>query len=53
MYDNEGDKTALQQVANVINCKNFGDAPALPGLRKANITVILGKDFNGRYCVGQ
>jgi len=53
MYDNDGDKTAFQQVANVINCKNFGDAAALPGLRKANITVILGKDFNGRYCVGQ
>jgi anionic cell wall polymer biosynthesis LytR-Cps2A-Psr (LCP) family protein len=53
MYDNDGDKTTFQQVANVINCKNFGDATALPGLRKANITVILGKDFNGRYCVGQ
>lgn len=53
MYDNDGDKAAFQQVANVINCKNFGDAAALPGLRKANITVILGKDFNGRYCVGQ
>ncbi|MEN6297965.1 MAG: LCP family protein [Rectinema sp.] len=53
MYDNDGDKTAFQQIANVINCKNFGDAAVLPGLRKANITVILGKDFNGRYCVGQ
>jgi len=53
MYDNDGDKTVFQQVANVINCKNFGDAATLPGLRKANITVILGKDFNGRYCVGQ
>jgi len=53
MYDNDGDKGAFQQVAGAISCKNFGDAASLPGLRKANITVILGKDFNGRYCVGQ
>ncbi|HQQ72512.1 MAG TPA: LytR C-terminal domain-containing protein [Rectinema sp.] len=53
MYDNDGDKAALQQVANIINCRNFGDASALPGLQKANITIILGKDFNGRYCIGQ
>ncbi len=53
MYDNDGDKSAFQQVAGAIGCKNFGDAGSLPGLRKANITVILGKDFNGRYCVGQ
>lgn len=53
MYDNDGDKTAFQQVAGTIECKTFSDAASLPGLRKANITVILGKDFNGRYCVGQ
>ena len=53
MYDNDGDKNAFQQVANVINCKNFGDASTFSGSQKANITVILGKDFNGRYCVGQ
>jgi len=53
MYDNDGDKAALQQVANIINCRNFGDASVMPGLQKANITIILGKDFNGRYCIGQ
>ncbi len=53
MYDNDGDKNAFKQVADTIACKNFGDAATLPGLRNANITVILGKDFNGRYCVGQ
>jgi anionic cell wall polymer biosynthesis LytR-Cps2A-Psr (LCP) family protein len=53
MYDNEGDKSALQQVADVIGCKSFGNPDDLPGPRKANVTIILGKDFNGRYCVGQ
>jgi len=53
MYDNDGNKTVFQQVSNVIECKNFEESQSLPGLRKANITIILGKDFNGRYCVGK
>lgn len=53
MYDNEGDKNALQQAAEVIGCRNFGDPSELSGTRKADITIVLGKDFNGRYCVGQ
>jgi len=53
MFDNNGDKTALQQVASVINCKNFGDPSLQLGQKNADILVVIGKDFNGRYCIGQ
>lgn len=53
IFDNDGDKSALQQVADVIGCKSFGNPNDLSGPKKANITIILGKDFNGRYCIGQ
>ena len=58
VVDWSGDISAAQQVANVIQCKNVesrteeaAEAPATaPGVDVIDVTIILGKDFDGRYC---
>ncbi len=58
VIDWTGDISAAQQVANVIQCKNVEsrtseavEAPAnAPGVDVIDVTIILGKDFDGRYC---
>ena len=58
VIDWTGDISAAQQVANVIQCKNVEtrareavDAQAAtPGVDVIDVTIILGKDFDGRYC---
>ncbi len=58
VVDWTGDISAAQQVANVIQCKNVesrtneaAEAPATaPGVDVIDVTIILGKDFDGRYC---
>ncbi len=47
-----GDNNALATIANVIRCKKVesGDS-VLPGTVPADFVIILGKNFNGRYCV--
>lgn len=51
LIDRHGDKEALQAVGGVIRCENFADANLYKGSIKADYTIILGKDFNGRICV--
>lgn len=51
LIDRFGDKEALGTIAGVIKCSNFADAASYKGSIKADYTIILGKDFNGRVCV--
>jgi len=51
LIDRFGDKEALSSVAGVIRCANFSDAAEYKGSIKADYSIILGKDFNGRICV--
>jgi len=51
LIDRFGDKEALTTIAGVIKCSNFADAASYKGSIKADYTIILGKDFNGRVCV--
>ena len=51
IIDRFGDKEALGTIAGVIKCSNFADAASYKGSIKADYTIILGKDFNGRVCV--
>jgi anionic cell wall polymer biosynthesis LytR-Cps2A-Psr (LCP) family protein len=51
LIDRFGDKEALAAIAGVIKCGNFSDAAEYKGSIKADYTIILGKDFNGRVCV--
>ncbi|MCE1206534.1 MAG: LCP family protein [Spirochaetia bacterium] len=53
LIDRYGDKDALVAIGSVIKCDNFADSAAYTGSVKADFTIILGKDFNGRYCVRQ
>lgn len=53
-----GAMSAAQQVANIIQCKNVEQqtkdeqemADPIPGADVIDVTIILGKDFDGRYC---
>lgn len=51
LIDRFGDKEALSTIAAVIKCTNFSEAAEYKGKIKADFTIILGKDFNGRVCV--
>lgn len=51
LIDRFGDKEALNTIGGVIKCSNFADAATYKGSIKADYTIILGKDFNGRVCV--
>ncbi|HWR10866.1 MAG TPA: LCP family protein [Rectinemataceae bacterium] len=51
LIDRFGDKEALTSIAGVIKCTNFSDAAEYRGKIKADYTIVLGKDFNGRVCV--
>lgn len=51
LIDRFGDKEALGTIAGVIKCSNFADAASYKGSIKADYTIILGNDFNGRVCV--
>lgn len=51
LIDRFGDKEALTSIAGVIKCANFSEATEYKGSIKADYTLILGKDFNGRVCV--
>jgi anionic cell wall polymer biosynthesis LytR-Cps2A-Psr (LCP) family protein len=57
IIDRRGNITAAQKVANIIQCDNVISEPEAvseegPAERRERIdvTVILGKDFDGRYC---
>jgi len=51
IIDRYGDKEALATLASVIKCDNFAEAAEYRGSIKADFTIVLGKDFNGRICV--
>jgi anionic cell wall polymer biosynthesis LytR-Cps2A-Psr (LCP) family protein len=51
IIDRYGDKEALSSIGAVIKCANFGDASEYKGSIKADYTIILGRDFDGRVCV--
>jgi anionic cell wall polymer biosynthesis LytR-Cps2A-Psr (LCP) family protein len=51
IIDRFGDKTALANVAGVIRCSTFAEASTYKGSIRADYTIILGKDFNGRVIV--
>ncbi len=51
LIDRHGDKEALSAIGGVIRCDNFAEANTYKGSIKADYTIILGKDFNGRVCV--
>ncbi|MCF7914374.1 MAG: LCP family protein [Spirochaetaceae bacterium] len=58
VIDWSGDISAAQQLAGIIQCKNVEsrvkeayEAPTTaPGVDVVDVTIILGKDFDGRYC---
>ncbi len=51
VIDRYGDKEALSGVAGVIKCEKFGEAFEYKGAIKADFSIILGSDFDGRVCV--
>jgi anionic cell wall polymer biosynthesis LytR-Cps2A-Psr (LCP) family protein len=51
VIDRYGDKEALATIANVIRCDRFADAAEYKGSIKADYSIILGSDFDGRVCV--
>jgi anionic cell wall polymer biosynthesis LytR-Cps2A-Psr (LCP) family protein len=53
VLDRMSNPDALKNVASVIRCANVADQPAVNGQNTADFTVILGNDFNGRYCAQQ
>lgn len=53
IIDRYGDKDALVAIGSVIKCDNFADSSSYTGSIKSDFTIIIGKDFNGRYCVRQ
>ena len=60
VIDRRGDIVQAQRIASVIKCSNVESAPPedsgfeeiMPGdaIDNIDLTVILGKDFDGRYC---
>jgi anionic cell wall polymer biosynthesis LytR-Cps2A-Psr (LCP) family protein len=46
----KGDLATAQQVARIINCTRVHAEPAEGIDAAVDVTVILGKDFDGRYC---
>jgi len=51
VIDRYGDKEALAAVSNVIRCDKYADAAEYKGSIKADYSIILGSDFDGRVCV--
>jgi len=52
VIDRYGDPAAASTLANVIRCTVIESATATPSTgASADFIIILGKNFNGRYCV--
>lgn len=52
IVDRFGDPSVVKTVGSVIKCENFSVRSSEPSV-VADFTIILGKDFNGRYCARQ
>lgn len=50
IIDRLANADALKNVASVIRCGNTSEEESAGGQTTADFTVILGEDFNGRYC---
>jgi anionic cell wall polymer biosynthesis LytR-Cps2A-Psr (LCP) family protein len=50
VVDHLSNPEAAKNVANVIRCSNLSEVGSAAGSSTADFTVILGADFNGRYC---
>ncbi len=50
VIDRFSNPDASKNIANVIRCNSANQQPVAQGEALADFTIILGKDFNGRYC---
>ncbi len=50
VIDRFNNAEAAKSVAEVIRCRNITTRPSGEGESTADFTIILGTDFNGRYC---
>jgi anionic cell wall polymer biosynthesis LytR-Cps2A-Psr (LCP) family protein len=50
VLDRFSNADASKNIANVIRCSSTSQQSAAQGEAAADFTIILGKDFNGRYC---
>jgi anionic cell wall polymer biosynthesis LytR-Cps2A-Psr (LCP) family protein len=50
VLDRFANPDASKNIANVIRCSATSQQPSAQGEAVADFTIILGKDFNGRYC---
>ncbi len=50
ILDRLSNADAAKNVASVIRCVNISEQRSQAGVATADFTVILGDDFNGRYC---
>lgn len=50
VLDRFSNPDASRNIANVIRCSATSQQPSSQGEAAADFTIILGKDFNGRYC---
>jgi anionic cell wall polymer biosynthesis LytR-Cps2A-Psr (LCP) family protein len=50
VLDRFSNAEAAKNIANVIRCPSTAEQALAQGEAAADFTIILGKDFNGRYC---
>jgi hypothetical protein len=50
VIDRRGNVAAAQRVADIIRCTRVESIPDETLDTRVDVTIILGKDFNGRYC---
>jgi anionic cell wall polymer biosynthesis LytR-Cps2A-Psr (LCP) family protein len=50
VLDRFANQDASKNIATVIRCSSVSQQAAAQGEASADFTIILGKDFNGRYC---
>jgi hypothetical protein len=51
VIDRRGNPETASRVADIIRCSNIvTEIPDVPAIVMADVTVLLGKDFDGRYC---
>lgn len=51
IYDRYSNEEAARTIGNVIRCKHIVPGDAGRSDSFADFTIVLGKDFNGRFCV--
>jgi polyisoprenyl-teichoic acid--peptidoglycan teichoic acid transferase len=50
VLDRKGNLDSAKRVADVIKCRNVYSRPDTKTDQTVDVTVIIGKDFDGRYC---